>query len=291
MTETTAAAPGPQAGRELTDGEQWAADALAALRADGFVPRAMNRFLRESVDRAAETRARRGALARQAWLWSLGGAAAALGVREALTHRAVGAPSRRALLTWCALDGVMLDWHLGMVEGLEGEPRSRLSAADALTLGRGVLAPLAATVPPDVPAFLILLALAGASDLLDGRLARRAGATRLGRDFDTLADLAFRAGAVRGAARVGWLPPTAERAPLARQLLLTSGAAWHWFARSHRPPQDAARLARWDAPPLLAGLALGACGQRTAGGALVVLAAAIGAAGLARVQLRPRVRT
>lgn len=50
MTETTAAAPGPQAERALTDGEQWAADALTALRADGFVPRAVSRFLRESLD-------------------------------------------------------------------------------------------------------------------------------------------------------------------------------------------------------------------------------------------------
>lgn len=179
----------------------------------------------------------------------------------------------------CAL---MLDWHLGMVEGLEGQPRSHLTAADALTLGRGGLAPFAAAAPPNVEWHLLLLAAAGASDLLDGRLAQPAGPTRFGRDYDPLADLAFRAAAVHGAARAQWLTPAAVRALAARQLLLAAGAAWHWFARSQRPPQDAARLARWDAPPLLTGLALGAVGQPTRGSALVTLAAAVGTAGVTR---------
>jgi len=290
VIEAPAAAPGPQAGRVLTDGEQWAADALTALRADRFAPRAVARFLRESLDRATETRARRGQLARQARLWSLGGAGAAFGLREALALRGVGAPSRHALVSWCAVDALMLDWHLGMVQEQQGESRARLSTADALTLSRGALAPFAAAAPPDGPWFMLLLALAGASDLLDGQLARRMGPTRFGRDFDTLADLAFRAAAIRGAARASWLPPPAVRALLGRQLLLTTGAAWHWFAHSHRPPLDTARLARWDAPPLLAGLALGARGKRTAAGAFVTLAAGIGAAGLMRAQLAPRIR-
>ncbi len=161
----------------------------------------------------------------------------------------------------------MLDWHLGMVQEQQGEFRGRLSTADALTLSRAALAPFAAAAPPDGPWFMLLLALAGASDLLDGQLARRTAPTRFGRDFDTLADLVFRAAAIRGAARAGWIPPPPVRALLARQLLLTTGAAWHWFAHSHRPPLDTARLARWDAPPLLAGLALAEARTRFSRGA------------------------
>ncbi|MGH3261837.1 MAG: hypothetical protein ACRDNS_07560, partial [Trebonia sp.] len=40
--------------------------------------------------------------------------------------------------------------------------------------------------------------------------------------------------------------------------------------------------------PLLAGLALAACGRRTTGAALVIIAAAVGGAGLALAQLTPR---
>ncbi len=282
MTTVPPQASGLPAGRPPTEGERWATEALTSLRAAGFAPAAIIRFVQESIDRASDTRARRGGLARQARRWSIAGAGAALALREALSRLGAGAPSRSTLLTWCAIQAAMLDWHLGMVEGLEGHPRSRLSAADALTLGRSGLAPFAAAAPPNVPWYLLLLAAAGASDLLDGRLAQRAGPTRFGRDFDPLADLAFRGAAVHGAARAEWLTPAAVRALAARQLLLAAGAAWHWFGRSRRPPQDAARLARWDAPPLLTGLALGAAGQPTRGSALVTLAAAVGTAGLTR---------
>ncbi len=127
-----------------------------------------------------------------------------------------------------------------------------------------------------------MLVLAGASDLLDGHLARRTGPTRFGRDFDSLADLAFRAAAIRGTARAGWLHPAAVGVLLARQTLLASGAAWRWFVHSQRPPVAATGLARWHTPPLLTGLALAARGRRTAGASLVLLAAIVGSTGLAR---------
>src|SRR5579875_3057423 len=81
--------------------------------------------------------ARRRRLARQARLWSLAGASAALAMRELLSTRRGHAPARLTLMSWCALQAAMLDWHLGMVEGLDGELRTGLSVADALTLGRG----------------------------------------------------------------------------------------------------------------------------------------------------------
>lgn len=291
MRPAAAEAPSARDARLLSEGEQWTAEALTSLREAGFAPPAVACFLRDAFERAGDIRRRRRQLARQARHWSLVGTAGALLAREALASRGGSAPSRRALLVWCALAGAMLEWHLGMVEEVAGPPRSRLSLADALTIGRGALAPFAASAPPDGSRFLLLLGLAGASDLLDGRLARRAGPTRFGRDFDTIADLAFRAAAIRGASRAGWIPRPAVRALLSRQLLLSSGAAWHWFAHACRPPLDTTRLARWDAPPLLAGLALGARGQSTAAGVLVTLAAVVGTAGLARAALPARAGT
>ncbi|MGI8862901.1 MAG: CDP-alcohol phosphatidyltransferase family protein [Solirubrobacteraceae bacterium] len=176
----------------------------------------------------------------------------------------------------------MLDWHLGMVEGIDGEPREKLSAADALTLSRAAAAPFAGSAPPDTSLYLALLAFAGLTDLLDGQLARRGGPTRFGRDFDPLADLAFRTAALRGARRAGWVSSGPVRALAGRQALLVCGSAWSWFADARRPPLDEARLARWDAPPLIAGLALVALGRRRPGGVLISTAAIIGGVGILR---------
>jgi phosphatidylglycerophosphate synthase len=121
---------------------------------------------------------------------------------------------------------LMLDWHLGMVEGIDGQPREKLSLADALTLSRAAAAPFAASAPPDTPLYLTLLAFAGVTDLMDGRLARHRGPTRFGRDFDTLADLAFRQAALRGARRAGWVSPGPVRVLAARQTFAPGDLSW-----------------------------------------------------------------
>ncbi|MGH2859873.1 MAG: CDP-alcohol phosphatidyltransferase family protein [Solirubrobacteraceae bacterium] len=183
---------------------------------------------------------------------------------------------------WLAFDALMLDWHLGMLEGPTGEVRDALSSADALTLTRAALAPFAAAAPPDRTWFILLLGVAGATDLLDGQLARRTGPTRLGRDFDSLADLAFRAAATNGARREGWIDQTSHRVLTARQSILTGRALWHWFARSHRPPPDPQPLTQWHVPLLLGGLATGALGQPRVADRLLTASAIIGSVGLVR---------
>ncbi|MDQ6938461.1 MAG: CDP-alcohol phosphatidyltransferase family protein, partial [Actinomycetota bacterium] len=244
------------------EGEQWAAAQLTALRSSGYDAAAWGGFLEASYRRAAETRRQRRALSHQAVRWTLGGALATAALRWTTVHRGARAPSPRVLASWWLTQALMMDWHLGMVQGLDGASRERLSVADALTLSRAAVAPFAACAPPDAVLFLALLGFAGATDLLDGRFARRHGPTRFGRDFDPLADLAFRAAAVHGARRAGWLSPGPAWALAARQALLVFGAAWSWFGHSQRPPMDPARLARWDAPPLIAGLALAALDHR-----------------------------
>jgi phosphatidylglycerophosphate synthase len=116
---------------------------------------------------------------------------------------------------------------------------SVVRAADGLTVGRAVAAlPVAALIliGRDRTAGL-LVALAGISDLLDGWLARRMGASSLGRQLDPLADklltdTALFALAVRG--RVAWrlVAPLAVRDVLVTSLRLADGSLTpSWPAR------------------------------------------------------------
>jgi phosphatidylglycerophosphate synthase len=254
----------------VTEGERWARDALAELRAARFEPAAVGRFLAASRRRAAETRAARPAVARQARRWSAVGAAAwaapaALGVQP-LRRRAVPG------LAWWGLTALMLDWHLGMVETEDGEPRP-LGPADALTLARAWLVPLAAERPGPLVCFV-----AFASDGLDGALARRTRTTRAGRDLEGVADVAFAAAALRGAVRCGGL----SRGPAAIEATrMASGVALSWASYLGRgePPDAALRnAARATTPVRIAGLAAAGLGRRRIADALVTAGALAGLA-------------
>src|SRR5918995_3039209 len=192
----------------LTDGERWAREQLGALLARRFAPAACGRFLDESWRRSAVTRHQRPALARRARRWAaIGGVAwLALGAGGVEPFRR----RTREGLAWWALTATMLDWHLGMVETPDGRPRN-LGAGDALTLARAWLVPVALDAPTP-----LVCAVAAATDALDGPLARRAGATRAGRDLEALVDACFTAAALRGAQRRGWLPPAVAGAELLR---------------------------------------------------------------------------
>ena len=95
----------------------------------------------------------------------------------------------------------------------EGSPASgpeqagtRFTLADALTLLRLPLAVVFAVVPA-TGWRLAVLALAGATDLLDGVLARRLGGSRLGSFLDPVADKLFMAtafGVVAFSGRLDW---------------------------------------------------------------------------------------
>ena len=244
-----------------TEGERWARELLDRLRAEGFTPGAWIRFLGASFARAAEVRRRRPEAVRQSRLWGLTGLAAAA---------PFGAGPAVSWIGWWA----MLEWHLGMLETPAGRPRP-LRAADALTLWRLWAAPIVRRHP--APA----LVLAGmATDLADGALARRAGPTRLGRDFDSTADAAFLlaalAGAVDRGGLSGWLPAM-ERGRLVLGAALNLGL---YFGRSVRPvPVGNRELA---AVLAAAGAVLASSGRRRA--AEPLLAAAIGYRSLIRLR-------
>ena len=166
-------------------------------------------------------------------------------------------------LTW-----LMLDWHVGMLESEDGEPRN-LSAADACTLARVWLAPAAADTPRPW-----MCALAFASDGLDGRLARASVPTRLGRDLEGLADAAFAGAALRGAHRCGWLGRAAAGAELARIALGMGYALLHWFGSARAPDPRVLHAARATTPVRTAGLVAAGLGRRRLAGALVIAGAA-----------------
>lgn len=245
----------------MTAGERWARDELLALRAAGFRPTAWQRFIQASFDRAAESRRAHPALTRQARTWSATAVLAGHVARRGARRKGIPAPSAPGWNAWSLTAAAMLEWHLGMLEGPGGEPRDHLCAADALTISRGWMAPFLAATTAGAP-FSALIAAAGATDYFDGRLARRSGPTRLGRDIDTIADLAVKLAAARAARRAGWLTPATTRLLAGCQIAGVATVAGAYFSTG-RPPAGLAR-ARWAAPALLGGLALAPHAPRSA---------------------------
>jgi len=274
---STAPLPGPVLDLKLvrhaplTDGERWARSELAELLGRRFSPPAIAGFLLHSQRRAGQVRAARPALGRQAWSWMALGAVIwgglAAGGAEPFRRRA------RSGLAWWASCAVMLDWHLGMVETADGHPQP-LGVADALTLVRAWLVPVAA----DSPTPLVCAAAAG-TDVLDGRFARRGEPTRIGRDLEGLVDTCFAVAALRAARRKEWVGSGAVRAELARQGAGFAYALWIYFGRAAAPDPLITRAARLTTPLRVGGL-IAAGGRRRrladaliAGGALASLAA------------------
>lgn len=238
----------------MTSGEQWAQAELRQLRARHFTPAAVVAFLAASERRADDVRRARPALARRARRWELAGAVAwsslALGGREPFRRRAASG------LAWWGLVAAMLEWHLGMIESEDGEPRN-LGAADALTLARAFLVPVIAD-DLSTPA----LTAAALSDVLDGMAARATVPTRAGRDLEGLVDAAILAAALRCARRTGRLSPAVIALELGR---ITGGFGYTvavYFALAQAPSETILRAGRLTTPLRLAGLIAAGRGWR-----------------------------
>ncbi|MBA3748564.1 MAG: hypothetical protein H0W96_13890, partial [Solirubrobacterales bacterium] len=196
----------------------------------------------------------RPALARRARRWELAGAVAwsslALGGREPFRRRAVSG------LAWWGLVAAMLEWHLGMIESEDGEPRD-LGAADALTLARAFLVPVIAD-NLDTAA----LTAAAVSDVLDGMAARATVPTRAGRDLEGLVDAAVLAAALRCAHRTGRLSPAVIALELGR---ITAGFGYTvavYFALAQAPSETVLGAGRLTTPLRLTGLIAAGRGWR-----------------------------
>jgi len=238
----------------VTSGELWAQAELRQLRVRRFTPAAVVAFIAASGRRADEVRRARPALARRARRWELTGVAAwsslAVSGREPFRRRAVSG------LAWWGLVAVMLEWHLGMFESEDGEPRN-LGTADALTLARAFLVPVIAD-DLDTTA----LAAAAVSDVLDGMAARATVPTRAGRDLEGLVDAAVLAAALRCAHRTGRLSPAVIALELGR---ITAGFGYTvavYFVRTQPPSETVLRAGRLTTPLRLAGLIVAGRGSR-----------------------------
>jgi hypothetical protein len=172
----------------------------------------------------------------------------------------------------------MVDWHLGMVEAPDGRARG-LAAADALTLARLWAAPIVRRRPS---AWLVGAGMA--TDMVDGALARRAGPTRLGRDFDSTADTLFLDAALRGAVERRGLDGRLldlERARLVVGTFVTFG---NYFGASEPAPVQ--RNRGLAAVLAASGAFLAVCGRPRAAEPLI--GAAIGYRTLIRLRARGR---
>ena len=271
----------------MTAGERWTTEQLRALRSAHFGPRAWMRFVASSLQRAGDTRRARPRLARQAHSWAAAGLLGQLAAAAAARRAGASAPRRRALIAWWAATAAILDWHLGMLEGSAGEQRDRLGAANAVTLARVSLVPFVSATARgsgrDRSAFSTLIAAAALTDALDGQLARRRGATRLGRDLDTIADVLVKLAAARTARRAGWLTPAGARLLTVCQGAGVALGTASYFSTGSRQAGPAGEV-RWSAPALFGGLALAPRAPRlgsalVTGGALVIVIAATRRAG------------
>lgn len=233
----------------MTAGEAWARDLLEELRAHRYRPRAWAHFLARSFARARATRAERASEHRQTLLVGAAGLAvwaAVAGFDPWLALAGTG---------WWLLAIAMVDWHLGMLDDESGQPLRRLGLPNLLSLARAAIVPVLLVAAPAL--LFALLLLAGATDAIDGRLARARGEeTRLGLWLDGGADALMLSAAAIGAARHDLLPWWAAALVLGWHSLQALAVTLAYLLRAQSPRRAASPLARVPGLALFVGLAL-----------------------------------
>ncbi len=241
-------------GCPLTEGERWARAELGKLLDARFSPIAVARFLARSQGRAGAVRRARPELARQEAAWLAAGAGACF-------------VAQGASLRWWVAVGLMLDWHLGMVESPEGEPQP-LGPADALTLARAWLVPVALHDPSAT-----VVTAGWATDVLDGVAARArlggCGPTRAGRDLEGLVDACFGAAVLVGLRRRERLGAAPVALEVGRVGVGFGYAVAVWFGRAAPPDRAVLGAARSTTAVRAAGMLAAAAGHRRAADALL----------------------
>ena len=179
-------------------------------------------------------------------------------------------------LAWWAAVTAMVHWHLGMFETEDGDPRP-LGPADAVTMTRVWLVPaLADHLDPR------LLAVAAATDVLDGVAARAASPTRPGRDLEGPADAAVLLAALHAAPRTRRLARPVVGLEAIRLLAGMGYAAAVYFARADAPDPAVTRGARHTTPMRVTGLLAAGAGRRRWSHVLLVTGSVTSLVSLAR---------
>lgn len=251
----------------MTEGERWARDVLAELRGARFAPRAWQRFLAQSLERAGERRLERAREHRQ--VLALGGLGLAAWSSVALAGETRLAAAGAA---WWTLTILMLDWHLGMLERRDGTPLGTIGTANLISLARIGAVPVLPALSPRLLA--AALASAAAADLLDGLLARRRDqVSRLGYWLDGVADTLVLSTVAVLAAANGDLPAWAAALVVAR-CALPAAAITVSYVIALEPPSGRLPRARTAGVALWIGLLVAVLD-----GPLGVELTALGAAG------------
>ncbi|MGI8422014.1 MAG: CDP-alcohol phosphatidyltransferase family protein [Gaiellaceae bacterium] len=249
-----------------TEGEAWAAGALAELRSRRYRPLAWIDFLGSSFRRARESVDGRGYERRQELALAVAGAAVWLGV--ALLGRPCLA---LAGVIWWALVLTMVDWHLGMLEDAQGRRQRGLGLANLLSIVRAGVVPALPVLPSALLATVLIPA--GVADGIDGRIARARGEeTRLGLWLDGGVDGFVLGAAAIGAARHGVLPVWAAALVLGRHAVQWLLVTLAFFLHAEAPAREGFVSGKVPGLVLFTGLALAAL-HVPGGTALVVLGA------------------
>jgi len=140
-----------------------------------------------------------------------------------------------------------------------------------VTLSRFWLAPLLVGARHSARGLPGLILIGGLSDWADGALARRRGRTRLGRDLDRTADLAFGVAGLLSARAAGRVPTIGAFALATRHAAGVAVSVAAVFGRCRRP---AIRARPWGATLRVGGFAACAAG-RNGIGVLALLAGAV----------------
>lgn len=252
----------------MTEGERWTGEVLRELRTKRYAPAAWIAFLDVSFSRFAETRpAHRGAERQVVVLTALGLVGAGLVAHDQ------GAAAGTATAAWWLAVMLMVELHLGMLERSNGTPLPTLSLPNLLSLARAALVPPLLLAGPAVLA--VLLAAAGASDVLDGFIARRFDlATRLGEWLDGSIDAVVMTVAAAALVHVGLLPLWVAILVVARSLAPWIVIAAAYFVRAESPPRETFVPGRLPGVLALGGLITVAAGFPA--GAVLVVAGMLG---------------
>lgn len=252
----------------MTEGERWTREVLQELRTRRYVPAAWFAFLGASFRRFGETRpAHRGAERQVVVVTGLGLAGAGLLVLDR------GVVAGTAAAAWWLALMAMVELHLGMLERPDGTALETLSAPNLLSLVRAALVPPLLLASPAVAA--VLLAAAGATDVLDGFVARRFDlATRLGQWLDGSVDAVVMGVAAVALVQHGLLPLWVALLVVARSLAPWIVIAAAYFVRAEAPPREALVPGRLPGLIVLGGLIMVAAGVPA--GIVLVVAGMLG---------------
>jgi cardiolipin synthase len=210
---------------------------LVELKNRRYTPAAFGSYIRKCVLESRRNLYRNPHGARSVVANAVGFFAFFLAVAVLLALYWDGGFARRFIVveSWAvAVSGIWMLAHLSLLRDPSGIPQGRIGLPNQLSLLRALLVPAIYLflVERYYGMALATYALAGASDVLDGFLARRLHLeTRLGLVLDPIVDVAYIVSIFTALAHVGWIPSWLHGLVMARYIVLVGGTLFLYLAR------------------------------------------------------------